>query len=76
MPVKPTISGLPACPDCGPAAILEIRLNRQTGEQFLGCPNYPQCRYTRPYPTDRQLHDLGAPTLPGLDDLDAEPEST
>jgi restriction system protein len=36
----------PHCPRC------ELRLvekrNRQTGEIFLGCPSYPQCRYTRP----------------------------
>jgi restriction system protein len=35
----------PHCPRC------EVRLvekrNRRTGETFLGCPNYPQCRYTR-----------------------------
>ena len=28
-------------------ARLVERRNRRTGETFLGCPNYPQCRYTR-----------------------------
>ena len=35
-----------ACPRCG-AAMVE-RVNRRSGERFLGCRRYPQCRGTRP----------------------------
>lgn len=34
------------CPKCG--ARLVERRNRQTGEPFLGCAGFPNCRYTRP----------------------------
>ena len=34
------------CPRCE-LHLLEKR-NRRTGETFLGCPSFPQCRYTRP----------------------------
>lgn len=33
------------CPHCGAALVL--RRNRQTGEPFLGCSRFPQCRFTR-----------------------------
>lgn len=35
-----------ACPLCGGAMV--GRTNRSTGERFLGCTRYPQCRGTRP----------------------------
>ena len=41
-PTTPT----PNCPTCG--SVLVERRNRRTGEPFLGCPRYPNCRYTRP----------------------------
>lgn len=55
-----------ACPRCG--AQLIIRVNGETGESFLGCQRYPECRFTQPLPTDVQLRLAGAPTLPGLDE--------
>ena len=40
------------CPRCG--APLEIKVNRQTGEEFLGCsawqPRNMGCPYTEPLP--------------------------
>jgi len=36
------------CPRCG-AAMVE-RTNRRSGERFLGCKRYPQCKGTRPLP--------------------------
>jgi len=33
------------CPYCGAALVL--RHNRETGEPFLGCSRFPQCRFTR-----------------------------
>lgn len=33
------------CPTCGSPMV--VRRNRNSGEQFAGCTNYPQCRGTR-----------------------------
>ena len=45
------------CPDCGrglkPVSIkLIVRTNSQNGSRFLGCPNYPRCKYTQALPQD------------------------
>lgn len=40
------------CPDCGSSLMcghLVIRENTHTGHKFLGCSNYPVCRYTDEY---------------------------
>ena len=45
-PVTPAISEALACPSCsGP---MVQRRNRRTGEPFLGCSRFPQCRGTAP----------------------------
>lgn len=36
----------PECPECGEEMVK--RTNRNTGEEFWGCPMYPQCDGTRP----------------------------
>lgn len=33
------------CPNCH--KILKIRVNSNNGNKFRGCPNYPDCRYTK-----------------------------
>ena len=33
------------CPKCG--GILEERLNTKTGQKFLGCKNFPICKFTK-----------------------------
>lgn len=38
------------CPNCSADTKLIVRTNRHNGSQFLGCPNYPTCRYTREIP--------------------------
>ena len=43
-PVQAKASTL-ACPQCGTTIVL--RTNRKEGNQFWGCPKYPQCRGTR-----------------------------
>ncbi len=51
-----------ACPRCGAAHRLVIRTNTKAsanGSQFLGCPNYPTCRYTEPLPEDIRMELLG-----------------
>lgn len=46
------------CPYC--EENLVVRVNRQTGKLFLGCMNYPDCKYTQSIPddleTERNLH--------------------
>jgi ssDNA-binding Zn-finger/Zn-ribbon topoisomerase 1 len=37
------------CPDCGDAKLI-VRTNRLSGHQFLGCPRWPECEYTREIP--------------------------
>jgi ssDNA-binding Zn-finger/Zn-ribbon topoisomerase 1 len=48
-----------ACPRCGAAHRLIIRTNTRDSSQFLGCPNYPTCRYTEPLPEDIRMELLG-----------------
>lgn len=38
------------CPECD--AKLVVRVNRSSGNQFLGCSNWPDCVYTRPIPEE------------------------
>lgn len=37
---------LPDCPECGER--MQKRINRTTGETFLGCSDYPTCLGTKP----------------------------
>lgn len=45
------------CPRCG--AALAERTNRQTGETFLGCTQYPLCTHTEPIPESVKLRRAG-----------------
>jgi len=38
------------CPYCHGKLIK--RMNRKTGEEFLGCTKYPKCKYTQPVEKD------------------------
>ena len=38
------------CPHCVPVVTLIVKTNRINENQFLGCPNYPECNYTRGIP--------------------------
>ena len=53
------------CPDC--ARPLKVRTNGETGQKFLGCTEYPDCRYTEPLPEDLVMRIAGAATLPGIE---------
>lgn len=57
------------CPRC--SAALVVRRNGETGEEFVGCQNYPACTYTEPLPLDVQKRRRGDPMLPGFE---PEPE--
>ena len=53
------------CRECGSQAV--IRVNRETGEEFIGCSQWPRCTATRPLPMDVMMRRAGAPMLPGLE---------
>ncbi|GAB4356997.1 MAG: type I DNA topoisomerase [Kiloniellaceae bacterium] len=60
-----------ACPACG-AGRLGLRLGRNGG--FIGCSNYPECRYTRPLAVPGEEEDIGVDlTNPKV--LGQDPES-
>jgi ssDNA-binding Zn-finger/Zn-ribbon topoisomerase 1 len=51
------------CPECETAAFLVMRSNRTNDGQFLGCPNCPECRYTRGIPQEWYMSAPNQPTL-------------
>ena len=53
------------CDECG--ADMVVRKNRDTGEEFLGCQNWPKCDFTTPLPVDVQMRIKGYQTLPGME---------
>ena len=53
------------CPDCG--GKLLIRTNSNTGEDFIGCSKYPDCKHTEPLPLYLKLRAMGAEPLPGFE---------
>ena len=54
------------CPECGTGSKLVVRTNSKDGSQFLGCPNYPECKHTEPIPQDIRMIQAGAQRLPGF----------
>lgn len=46
-----------ACPKCGQPLI--IRRNHESGEEFLGCSTWPECRHTEPLPESIRLRRQG-----------------
>lgn len=54
------------CPVCSPPPKLIVKTNRKNGNQFLGCPNWPNCTHTEPIPESLRMKAAGAPTLPGF----------
>lgn len=36
------------CPTAFCNGRLVIRTNKSTGQKFIGCENYPKCKYTEP----------------------------
>ncbi|RVT97862.1 type I DNA topoisomerase [Rhodovarius crocodyli] len=61
-----------ACPSCG-AGRLGLRLGR-TGA-FIGCSNYPECRYTRPLAVPGADGDATGPLADGIRELGEHPET-
>lgn len=42
------------CPDCDDGKLVK-RLNRGTGEDFLGCSNYPKCEFSQSIITTNKI---------------------
>lgn len=51
------------CPQCDPPRKLIVKTNRHTDHQFLGCPNYPECNFTRGIPEEWVMRANGQPSL-------------
>jgi len=51
------------CEWCTPPPKLIVRTNRRNGGQFLGCPNWPLCYFTREIPEYLRLEIAGQPKL-------------
>ncbi len=51
------------CPNCNPPRKLIVKTNKVNGGQFLGCPNYPACDYTRGIPEEWIMRASGQPSL-------------
>ena len=49
------------CPTCG--AKLIVKTNKANGNQFLGCPRWPECNYTRPIPESWKMRAAGQEEL-------------
>ncbi|MGF1550960.1 MAG: type I DNA topoisomerase [Paracoccaceae bacterium] len=64
------------CPHCGKGR-LSIKTSSKTKSAFIGCENYPECRYTRPFGVPGDDAELGAPEgkLLGHHPDDGEPIS-
>lgn len=53
------------CPECGWPLV--VRRNRHTDSEFLGCSQFPECRYTEGIPEWIRLVAQGAAQLPGFE---------
>ncbi len=53
----------PTCPDCGMTHKLVVRVNGKTDEKFLGCPNWPKCKFTQEIPDHIWMEAQGQPKL-------------
>ena len=58
------------CPACNAG-----RLGLKTGKfgAFVGCSNYPECRYTRQFGTESAAKESNGPMLLGIDPASGEP---
>jgi ssDNA-binding Zn-finger/Zn-ribbon topoisomerase 1 len=66
--VENTESDIP-CPYCVPPRSLIVKTNHLTDHQFLGCPNYPECTFTRSIPEEWKMRAAGQKGLfDGLED--------
>ena len=48
-----------SCPECGVGHRLIVRQNSHTLDYFLGCSNYPKCKYTEEIPEAWLMREQG-----------------
>ena len=66
MTADPVLANLHiACPDCGKPMV--VRVNRETGAEFLGCSQWPKCTATQPLPAYVHMARAGGQALPGFE---------
>lgn len=46
---------------------MAVRSNSETGDDFLGCSQWPRCDYTESLPMDILMRRQGAEQLPGFE---------
>jgi len=64
------------CPECNNDMVVRsnndvfahILFNRETGQEFLGCSQWPDCSHTEPLPESIRMIQLGASQLPGFEE--------
>ena len=50
-----------SCPRC--ARRLVVRRNKETGDKFLGCSQWPKCGHSEPLSEDVRMRLMGSPML-------------
>ena len=61
-----------SCPKCSHDTKLIVRTNKANGNQFLGCPNFPECNHSQPIPEYLYMKRAGQASL--FDDNLFEPK--
>jgi ssDNA-binding Zn-finger/Zn-ribbon topoisomerase 1 len=51
------------CPECKNSTKLILRQNSYTSEFFIACPNYPECKFTKPLSEELKMRLNGQETL-------------
>ncbi|MEA1999658.1 MAG: topoisomerase DNA-binding C4 zinc finger domain-containing protein [Euryarchaeota archaeon] len=51
------------CPKCNPPVKLIVKTNSHNGNQFLGCPNWPNCKHTQVIPEEWKMRAAGQQEL-------------
>jgi len=51
------------CPECDDGTTVIVKTNKINGNQFLGCPNWPECEYTRQIPEAWKMRAAGQEQL-------------
>ena len=64
------------CPSCGePLTLLKAKHGDNIGKFFLGCTNYPECKYLSLYNEHQNSFDIPSPTLPNNEKKTDEPHT-
>lgn len=56
------------CPRC--SAVMVVRTNKASGQEFLGCSRWPECDHTEELPESYRMLREGHEMLPGFGETD------